>query len=93
MIVTVPTRRLGDLTSSQLLGNTLTGSATSPFLYVGAGLLLWYLWNRGSDAVASIGSPKPRRRRRTRRIPALTAAVYAAGAGAGGYLLGKYTNV
>lgn len=75
-----------------------TASSSGPFgmswtmlALIGAALLggvLWYRSRAGAGAGFILPAAKPRRRR-TRRIPALTAALYAAGAGAGGYLLGK----
>lgn len=56
---------------------------------IGAVLLGGALWYRSRSG----GMVAPVRRRRTKRIPALTAALYAVGAGAGGYLLGKSAMV
>jgi hypothetical protein len=76
---------LGDATSDAL-ATFATGATSSPFLYIGAGLLVAYLVLRMKNG------PAPRRRRRNVITP-LTAAIYAAGAGAGGYLLGKYSGL
>jgi hypothetical protein len=75
---------LGDATSDAL-ATFATGATSSPFLYIGAGLLVAYLVLRMKNG--------PTRRRRRNVITPLTAAIYAAGAGAGGYLLGKYTGL
>jgi hypothetical protein len=78
-------KMLGDATTDALA--TFTGGVTSsPFLYIGLGLLATYLVLRVKNG------PAPRRRRRNVITP-LTAAIYAAGAGAGGYLLGKYSGL
>jgi hypothetical protein len=54
--------------------------------------LLWLAISKGREAVAGI-SGKPVRRKRKKTVPAFTVAVYAAGALAGGYLLGKYSGL
>lgn len=67
-----------------------SGFSFSPYL-IGAVLLLGgLLWYRSRLSAGSGLAPARPRRRRTKRIPAWTAALYAAGAGAGGYLVGKY---
>lgn len=69
----------------------LFGMSWTTIALIGAALLggvLWYRSRSGGTAGFILPAAKPRRRR-TKRIPALTAALYAAGAGAGGYLLGK----
>lgn len=77
--------------------SSITGSSSSsgPFGMswwtiglIGAVLLGGALWfrNRGGGAGGMLA---PVRRRRTKKISAVRAALYAAGAGAGGYLLGK----
>lgn len=90
---------LGDITPAQLAPNLPSGLATfasgitsSPWLYVGAGLLAWYLYTRIQARPTTI-TGQPRRRRRTKKITPVTAALYAAGAGAGGYMLGKYSGL
>jgi hypothetical protein len=67
---------------------------TNWMLYAAAGLLAFaaFLWWRNSSSSSPMLVAPVRRRRRTKRIPMLNAALYAAGAGAGGYLLGKYTS-
>jgi hypothetical protein len=78
---------LGDVTAStDLLG--LTGSSISPFLLVGGALLVWFLLSKVRGAVSS----RPRRRVR-KSVSSFNTAVLAAGAGAGGYLLGKYSGL
>lgn len=86
-------RALGDVTPTDLT-SVVSGSglSTSPFVYIGGALLLWFAISKLRGAAASAGIVKPRRRR-TRRVPAFTTALYAAGAAAGGYLVGKYSGL
>jgi hypothetical protein len=69
-----------------------SGFSISPWLLAGGVALLlgalWYRSRMGSGA-GFILPAAPVRRRRSKRIPMLNAVLYAAGAGAGGYLLGK----
>lgn len=74
-------------------GSTSSGFSFSPWL-LGAGvvLLVGALWWRSRSAGAGGGilaAVKPRRRR-TKKIPVLQAALYTIGAGAGAYYLGKH---
>ncbi len=62
------------------------GLLQSPWFYIGVGLLAFALY------LGPVGRAKQRRRRKNLITP-LTAGIYAAGAGAGGYLLGKYTSL
>lgn len=62
------------------------GVLQSPWFYLGLGLLGFSLY------LGPLGRAKQRRRRKN-LIPPLTAGIYAAGAGAGGYLLGKYSGL
>jgi hypothetical protein len=86
-------RTLGDISAPAValpvlpsaLSTFTDGIVSSPWLYVGLGLL-------GIYAYKTIRAPKRRRRKRGVITP-LTAGVYAAGAGAGGYLLGKYSGL
>jgi hypothetical protein len=82
--------QVGGLPVSMPTASSFSLGSLSPWL-LGAGLLLlgfaWYR-SRSSGGVGGL-MPKPRRRR-TKRIPMLTAVLYAAGAGAGGYVIGKY---
>jgi hypothetical protein len=69
---------LGNL--GQITGNpTVDGILESPWLWIGGGLLVTYM------VLQSFGKP---RRRRKGVITPFTAALYAAGAGALGYLVG-----
>lgn len=60
------------------------GTLESPFFLAGLGLLALYLWSGPKG--------KPRRRRSVKVSP-VNAGVLALGAGAGGYLLGKYSGL
>ncbi len=79
-------RGLGDVTTlTDPTATFLSGVSTSPWLYIGGGLLLFFVVQR------SFGKPK-RRRRKSSGISPLTAAVFAAGAGAAVYLVNSVQN-
>ncbi len=87
-------RTLGNATALPVTSDPFTsglstfgvGLLQSPWLYVGLGLLGFSLY------LGPLGRAKQRRKRKNLITP-LTAGLYAAGAGAGGYLIGKYTGL
>ncbi len=85
-------RALGDLGATAALpvlpdplSSFGVGMLQSPWFYLGLGLLGYSLF------LGPVGRAKQRRKRKNLITP-LTAGVFAAGAGAGGYLIGKYTG-
>jgi|GEM_PF-5562824 len=89
-------RGMGDLSLPALPSLSLTdptttflsGISTSPWLYVAGGLLVFFMVRR------SFGNTgRGRRVTNLHRLSPFTVAIYAAGAGAGGYLLGRYTTI
>lgn len=67
-----------------------SGFSVSPWLFgAGLALLLGALWYRSRMGGGGVSILPPVRRRRSKKVPMLNAVLYAAGAGAGGYLLGK----
>ncbi|MGH7485577.1 MAG: hypothetical protein ACREMY_08240 [bacterium] len=81
-----PMTGLGDISQ----GSSFAGISLSNWVLIGGAVALGIWWFR-RDSESSLAVP--RRRRRRHNISPLTTAVYAAGSAAGGYLLGKYTNV
>jgi hypothetical protein len=64
----------------------ISGITASPWLYIGGGLLLTFLVMR-----AWSGGGSTRKRRRSAGVSSFNAALFAAGAGALGYLAGSGT--
>jgi hypothetical protein len=71
-----------DITIPSATDTFISGVTSSPWLYIGGGLLLTFL-------VMRAWSGPPKRRRKGSGISPFTAVVYAAGAGAAGYLVGS----
>lgn len=82
----VQPRTLGQTDSSLTDPTTagLMGIVESPFVWIGLGLLIVFL---------QMGPVKRKRSRKKHPVSPLSTAVLALGAGAGGYLLGKYSGL
>ena len=80
--------RLGDLSSDLGLPvGTLDPIISSPFVWIGAGLLIAYAFFSTPQVVVK------RKKRSSGRVSGLNTAVLATGALAGGYLIGKYSGL
>ncbi len=85
-------RGLGDDTTATGAGTILSGASSSIWFYIGGALALFALIELVRSRIPSITVKRKPRRARA-QVSGLNTAILAAGAGAGGYLLGKYTGL